>query len=385
MAALENNNNNNKKISMRINYCINRFRLLTIVLILLTYSCTNINYTEKIQSDIESELTEFITGISVSINSIDKDIIWSGASGLSDKKVKSKLQSNQTFRIASVTKTFVAATILRLWEDKKISLDDPITKYVSEKHIDILKSGGYELDGILIRHLLTHSSGLSEHTNSPKFKIEFMKTKHIWTRTEQIMDLIKYSKPVAKVGERFSYSDTGYILLGEIIENVTGKPMGDAILEQLRLKEIGLKDTYMEDFDGDFTGRRIHQYHNNSDTYNFHPSMDYYGGGGLLSTTADLSCFFQSLFSHKIFRHKATLDIMLAPINYNTEQSLDYRMGIWQVEIDGEKAYTHSGFWGTQVIYFPDIQTAIAVNYSQHWDQKGNAPIISKILKTIEL
>ncbi|MBI9066811.1 MAG: beta-lactamase family protein, partial [Salinivirgaceae bacterium] len=355
------------------------------ILILLSFSCAkkHNNYTKKIQSDLDRELAENNSGILVNVNSLDKDFIWSGASGLSDKEAKTKLLPDQTFRIASVTKTFVAATILRLWEDNKISLDDPITKFVSEKHINILKNGGYKVDKILIKHLLTHSSGLSEHTNSYKFEVAFLKTKHVWSRTEQISDLIIYSNPVGDVGEKFSYSDTGYILLGEIIENVTGKSMGDAILEQLDLKKLGIKDTYMEDFNGDFSGRRIHQYQDKSDTYYFHPSMDYYGGGGLLSTTADLSCFFQNLFNHKIFHNRNTLDTMLTPIVYNAEQPLDYRMGVWKIDIEGKIAYTHSGFWGTQVIYIPEIRTAIATNYSQHWTQKGIAPIIPKILKTI--
>lgn len=361
------------------------FKFIFTILVLLSFSCDHKqnDYTKKIQPYLDSEITASNPGILASINSLDKDIIWSGASGLSDIEDKTKLLPNQTFRIASVTKTFIAATILRLWEDKKISLDDPITKFVSKEHIDILKSGGYKVDEILIKHLLTHSSGLSEHTHSYKFKVDFMKTKYVWSRTEQISDLVTYSNPVGDVGEKFSYSDTGYILLGEIIEKITGKSMGDAILEQLDLKKLGIKDTYMEDFNGDFSGRRVHQYYENSDTYFFHPSLDYYGGGGLLSTTADLCCFYQNLFNHKIFHNRSTLDTMLAPVVFNEEQPLDYRMGIWKMEIEGKTAYTHTGFWGTQVVYIPEIKTAIAANYSLKWTQKGVAPIIPEILKII--
>jgi len=362
-----------------------KFTFLIALVALLCSSCvkSKIDYTKQIQTELDHEISENNPGILVNINSVDKDFVWNGASGVSDKEEKSELNPDQTFRIASVTKTFVAATILRLWEDGKLRLDDPIAKYVAEEHINILKSGGYKVDQILIRHLLTHSSGLAEHTQSHKFTLDFMNTRHVWSRSETITDLITYAKPVGEVGAQFSYSDTGYILLGEIIERITGKSMGDAIMEQLNLKALGLNDTYMEEFDGDFTGRRVHQYHENADTYNFHPSLDYYGGGGLLSTTADLSIFYQKLFAHKIFTNKSTLDKMLEPVVYNTEQSLDYRMGIWKMDIDGKEAYSHSGFWGTQVVYLPEIKTAIAVNYSQHWPQRGVAPIIPAILKVI--
>jgi D-alanyl-D-alanine carboxypeptidase len=380
-----------KYTPMKYNRIIIMPLLIAAFIMLLGISCNSTFYwkhtiyNSELQSDLDSELIENIPGILVNITSVDNNISWSGASGFSDKDKKTKLLPNQTFRIASVTKTFVAATILRLWENKKLSLDDPITKYISKEHTDILKSGGYNPDKIYIRHLLTHSSGLSEHTNSDKYKIEFMRTRHVWTRTEQINDLVNYTKPIGAINEQFSYSDTGYILLGEIIEKITGKSMGDAILEELQLKKLGIKDTYMEDFNVDSAGRRIHQYFENVDTYYFHPSFDYYGGGGLLSTTSDLSCFYQSLFHHKIFHNQATLDTMLAPIKYKSgQQAMDYRMGIWKIEVDGMTAYTHSGFWGTQVVYIPEISTAVSVNYSQRWTKKGIAPIIPKIVLKIK-
>lgn len=362
----------------------------TILILLLGISCKTINNTTKnnafestYQSCLDAELTESIPGILVNITSPHKNICWNGASGFSDKETNAKLLPNQTFRIASVTKTFVAATVLRLWEDKKLSLEDPISNYLSKEHCELLKTGGYNPDKITIRHLLTHSSGMAEHVNSPKFTVDFMKTHHIWTRTETLNDLNAYSKPVGSIGEQFSYSDTGYVLLGEMIEKITGKSMGEAILEQLQLKKIGIKNTYMENFNGDFSGTRIHQYFENADTYYFHPSMDYYDGGGLLSTTADLSRFFLALFQHKVFRYKSTLDTMLTPATYKIKQAMDYRMGIWKIEINGMEAYTHSGFWGTQVVYIPSINTAISANYSQRWTKKGVAPVIPKMLDAI--
>ncbi|MFA8300744.1 MAG: serine hydrolase domain-containing protein [Hyphomicrobiales bacterium] len=351
---------------------------------LFVYGC---NVSEKnhshLQTQLDSELSDDLPGVLVSVISPDKGINWSGAAGLSDVKNNVKILPDQTFRIASVTKTFVAATILRLWEDNKLNLDDPISMYVSEKHINILKGGGYDTDKITVRHLLNHSSGLAEHVNTYKYEPDFMKTRHQWSRTEQIKDLVTYAKPVAEVGEKFSYSDTGYALLGEIIEKITGKFMGDAIEDQLQLNKLGLKDTYMEDFDGDYSGKRIHQYLADNDTYDWHPSFDYYGGGGLLSTTKDLSLFYKSLFEHKVFKNKATLDTMLAPVKYDTEPELDYRMGIWKASINGMDVYTHLGFWGTQVAYIPEIKTAISTNYSRRWKDGYNAPIVPKILNAI--
>lgn len=61
---------------------------------------------------------------------------------------------------------------------------------------------------------------------------------------------------------------------------------------------------------------------------------------------------------------------------------MDYRMGIWEIEIGGQKAYTHTGFWGTQVVYFPEINASAAVNYSSRWKNKGIAPSLSRLAES---
>ncbi|HBS85558.1 MAG: hypothetical protein A2W91_17255 [Bacteroidetes bacterium GWF2_38_335] len=340
---------------------------------------SNLNF----QADIDNQINENIPGVLVTVICKEKQIDWSGASGYADKNNKVQLLPDQTFRIASVTKTFVACAILRLWEDKKLKLDDPIIKYISKEHSEILKKGGYNPEEITILHLLTHSSGMAEHTQTEKYKIEYIKTNHIWTRTEQLLELINQTKPVGAIGGQFSYSDSGYLLLGEIIEKITQKSMGEAMEELLNLKKLGLKSIHIEDEKGEFDSVRIHQYIDGEDTYYINPTLDLYGGGGLLSSTRDLTLFYKNLFENKVFRKKSTLKRMLKPINYSTMQALDYRMGIWETEIEGLKAYTHTGFWGTQVIYIPKIETIIAANYSQRWTKQAFAPIIPIIVKQL--
>ena len=279
-----------------------RLLYIGLVIVFLFTNCkSRINYqiknTISFQKELDDQVNENMPGILVSVITNDKKLCinWNGASGLSDVENGIKLLHNQTFRIASVTKIFVAATILRLCEDNKLKLDEPISKYISEEHNNILKNGNYNPEKITIYHLLTHSSGLSDHTQTPKYKFEYLRLNHKWTRTEQLNDLVNFTQPVGKIGEKFSYSDTGYILLGEIIENITKKSLGEAIVEQLKLKQLGLTNIYMEDFEGDYSNKRIHQYIENEDTYYINPSLDYYGGGGLLANSHDLCLFFQTI------------------------------------------------------------------------------------------
>jgi len=338
----------------------------------------------RFQKALDDQINEMVPGVLAHIESPDRGISWSGASGFSDRDWRTKLNPDQSFRIASVTKTFVAATILRLWEDKKLSLDDPLTMYISDEHVRILSSGGYDTNTITLRHVLTHSSGLYDHAQSDEFMKRILgDPAHEWTRTEQIESAVAWGRPVGTAGEKFSYSDTGYILLGEVIENITGKSLNDAILETLDLRRLGIKNTLFEGFRPPEQEDRIHQYYNGVDTYDFSPSIDYFGGGGLISTTSDLAAFYQCLFSNKVFLNESTLDTMLYQPEYESTPSMDYRMGIFRILVNDIEAYTHSGFWGTQVVYIPSMNTTIAVNYSQRWLTSGPAPLISEILSLL--
>jgi D-alanyl-D-alanine carboxypeptidase len=368
---------------------------LILLLATLIISCHTIknepthDVLKDLQTLLDTSTTDKNMGILLHVESPNQNLSWSGASGYSDSKEKVKLLDNQCFRIASVTKTFVACSILRLWEDGKLSLDSPISQYISKVHFDILKRGRYDADKITIRHLLIHSSGMFDHAFAKQYfeKVTANPT-HVWTRTEQLEGLVNWGKPVGAIGEKFHYSDTGYILLGEILERITGKNINDALVDLLDFKHLGLENTRMEDAVNtqNNPNNRIHQYLNGEDTYNYSCSIDLYGGGGLLSTTKDLSLFFNSLFQNKVFKQKTTLDTMLVRSTYfSTEKpELDYRKGVYLVKLKGMDAWTHTGFWGTQVVYIPQMNLTIATNYSNSWRGSDQAPILEKVIALLQ-
>jgi D-alanyl-D-alanine carboxypeptidase len=334
---------------------------------------------QAIQTLVEKQLTPDIPGVLLHVESGDRSIEGSYAAGISDKISSKELLPEQTFRIASVTKTFVAASILRLWEEGKLKLEDPISRYISAEHAKIL-SKDYDLEKISLLQTLRHNAGFFDHTYAPEF---FEKVQqpggHVWTRTEQLQLCVDAGEPIGAPGEKFGYSDTGYILLGEVIENISGKPLGVAIPEILDFQKLGLKNTAFEGLDPKVDNARIHQYFQGVDTFNYHPSMDYFGGGGFLSTTADLSRFFLALFHDRVFANPQTLQQMLESVSYASTPAMDYRIGIYRIEVNGIEAYSHAGFWGTQLIYLPSLDLAMATNYSQIW--KGRiAPIFAEVL-----
>lgn len=126
------------------------YYICRLLLLLLVLSCktsknsTVVSLEKDLQHLLDTSVNDKNIGILLHVESPNQGISWSGASGYADVINKTKLINNQCFRIASVTKTFVACSILRLWEDGKLSLDDPISKYISKTHFDILKKGNYE-------------------------------------------------------------------------------------------------------------------------------------------------------------------------------------------------------------------------------------------------
>ncbi len=355
---------------------------------LLTVSCKESGASQKADASpaetFQNVLNEVVAqnkdvpGIMLHVEAPGLNISWNGAAGVSDVETGTPIQANQPFRVASVTKTFVATAILRLWEEGKLSLDDPISKYISETHTEILKRGGYDPDKIKIRHLLSHTSGLFDYAVGSRSYVDAVKQdpKHRWTRTEQLQGAMDWGKPYGAPGSQYHYSDTGYILLGETLEQVYGKPLATALRELVGYERLGLSATWLESLEAPptSTGDRVHQYLDETDTYDWDPSIDLYGGGGIVATTSDIARFYYQLFQNKVYTNAATLDSMIQKISFpakpQTEKTRkgprrepDYRFGVEVIEIFGQEVYLHTGFWGTQVAYIPNLNASVAINF----------------------
>jgi D-alanyl-D-alanine carboxypeptidase len=291
------------------------------------------------------------------------------AAGVFDRESKRPLDPHHVFRVASVTKTFVAASILRLYEDGKIKLDDPINHYLPQEYITILDAGGYATNVITVQQLLTHTSGLFDYAQAPEYYAAVEgNPRHRWTRMEQVQDAMEWGKPYAAPGKGYHYSDTGYILLGEMLEHLTSKPLGPALRSVLNFKKLKLDETYLETLEPVPAGIKplAHPYFGQIDAADFDPSVDLYGGGGLVSSVEDLARFYRALVQGKIFHRASTLQMMLTvpPTNENAPGG-PYAMGIQRRNIAGNVCWGHTGFWGTSAYHCPNIDVTIVRHYNQ--------------------
>ncbi|HKP27911.1 MAG TPA: serine hydrolase domain-containing protein [Gemmatimonadales bacterium] len=307
-----------------------------------------------------------IPGVSLHVEAPRHCLSWSGAAGVSDRATGTKLSPDQPHRMASNTKTYVAAATLRLYEDAKLKLDAPIATLLSKESIETLRRGGYDPDVITVRHLVTHTSGIFDYAMStPYQEAVFGSPNKRWTREEQLRFAVDKGQPYGAPGTVFKYSDTGYILLGEIIERVSGQPLAAALGALLNYRKNGWKMTWLETLQPEPAGvlPRAHQYFGALDTYAWDPSFDLYGGGGLAATMRDMGAFTRGLFEGKVYRKKETLDLMLSQPSVPTERT--YRYGIYSRNVGGFTAYGHTGFWNTFSFHVPDLDLTVAASLTQ--------------------
>jgi D-alanyl-D-alanine carboxypeptidase len=162
---------------------------------------------------------------------------WVRAAGLADRTSKRPMQVQDSMRIGSVTKTFMATLILQLVGDGKLRLDDPITRWAPQ-----VPNGQH----ITIRELLNMSSGLFNYTEDPlwvqqAFSPRTGPARRQWT-PQQLIQVAVAHRPYFPPGTGWHYSNTNYILLGEIIEQVTGRPVAEVLRTRI-LQPLGLTHT----------------------------------------------------------------------------------------------------------------------------------------------
>jgi D-alanyl-D-alanine carboxypeptidase len=287
---------------------------------------------------------------------------WRGAAGVLDRASSLPLRASDGYRIASITKTFTAAAILRLVERGELALRAPVARYLPAGYKRALRAGGYDPSRITVRMLLRHTAGLFDHSADDAYLQALLADPgHRWSRLEQVRFAMEHGEPVAPPGRRYSYSDTGYLLLGQIVESVSGSPQASVYRLLLRLRRLGVDATYFETLEPKppGAGRQAHQYFGDLDTTEvLDASHDLFGGGGLVSTVSDLNRFYRALFEGRVIS-RGNLRIMTTPSRQSGRDY--YGMGIRRISTAAGTCYGHGGFWGALTVYCPPHKLAISV------------------------
>jgi D-alanyl-D-alanine carboxypeptidase len=291
---------------------------------------------------------------------------WQGAKGTASTGGPA-MAADTPFRIASVTKPYTAAAILRLMELGQIDITDPIEGLISPESLAALKADGYDTSAVRVRDLLDHTSGIYDYaTNESFFEAVSANPMHNWTRAEQIEFAMKQGKPVGAPGAEYSYSDTGYILLGEIVERATGKNLGAAVRELLRFERLGLKHTWWEILEPNPEGVQIAaNWLGERDFSAANVSYDLYGGGGIVSTVGDLAIFYKALIEGRVFDQPRTLAVLMSQKPAKRTEEEDNTYAVFLTKVGPYICWGHGGFWGQEVAHCPEIDATFAWTVNQ--------------------
>lgn len=286
--------------------------------------------------------------------------IYKKSFGMADREWNISNTSTTKYRIGSVTKQFTAACILLLEEQGKLSVDDKLSKYIS----DYPKG-----DSITIHMLLTHTSGIKNYTDLP----EFWPKAILPLSTDSMIALFKNKPLDFSPGNNWNYSNSGFYLLGVIVEKVSGKKFSNYLLENI-LKKLGLKNTGMDQLDSILAFRAKGYSKNELGSWQqaMYISMEApYSAGAMFSTVEDLYQWTKALHNYKVLSPASTKK-MMTPYRNN------YGYGIGIDSVKQHKRVSHNGGipgFVTHLAYYPtdDVYVIVFSNNSANSDKLGVA------------
>jgi D-alanyl-D-alanine carboxypeptidase len=305
------------------------------------------------------------------------------ASGTKERDGDTPATADAQFRVASTTKLFVATVVLQLVEEGRLRLDAPVSTYVP---------GFRHAHGVTIRQLLNHTSGIPDYTRTEHFHEGLLEHRDREWSTEELLALVAGIRRDFAPGSDYLYSNTGYLLLGRVIDTVTGSTWAAEvrrrILDPLRLRHTyvagaepapgGVLPGYIDvDMDGDVE---------NVETGGPWPALETAEGpaGAVVSTAGDLATFAGALFRGRLLS-PSTLKQMVAegphhPRNANYGLGVeisrpDYRLTVW-----GHGGFTigfKSALW-----YLPkqDLVVVVLAN-----DARANTSDLAELVVRTEL
>jgi D-alanyl-D-alanine carboxypeptidase len=296
------------------------------------------------------------------------------------------------FRIASITKTFTAAVIVQLAAEGRLGFDDLMAAHLPPGYDDLVERLQV-IDGvsygptIRVRQLLTHQAGLFDYASAAGFFGAIAaEPARVWTPREMLEGSIEWGPPHAPPGQGYpyNYSDTGYVLLGLIIEHLDGRPLHEAYRARI-LDPLGMHRTYLEGHEAHRGSEMSHPYEGDLDCAVIHGTADW-AGGGLVSDVDDIARFAQALTRGEVVP-SAWLDEMfewrfrtLDPERHSPGY-LGYGFGVEARDIDGLLLRGHRGHWGAWMHVHPASGLTISGTINQA--QRPPHQVVIEVTRTI--
>ncbi|WP_417611937.1 serine hydrolase domain-containing protein [Owenweeksia hongkongensis] len=351
---------------------------------------------QKIRKIFEKELkSKDVHNAFFAVHSDKLNLDWNWAEG--EFKDGTKVTTDNPFFSASIGKTFTATTIVLLQEEGNLQFNDPISNYLSKEIMDSLHiyEGVDYSNEITVSQLLQHRSGLPDYfedepANGPSMReLLVTDTAHFWTPIELLLFAKDQIQPHFAPGTGYHYSDTEYILLGMIIENLTGKALHEVFAERI-FRPLEMKHTsmYLRSKPMEKTGEMAELYVEDLEISTYTSLSLDWAGGGLLTTCEDLMKFEQALINGEIVSPTSFEKMQ----NWTLEsKGMYYGFGFRKFDLK-ELFFTlpdvvllgHSGSTGSFMYYCPEWDVYLMGTFNQTEYLREHVVFLAKVMTALK-
>src|SRR4051812_17939143 len=224
--------------------------------------------------------------------------MWDGSAGNLERGASRLLRPDDAFRAASVTKHVTAAVAVRLAQEGRLALDEPLADQLDHELLDRWRVFN-DLPRTTPRQLLAHTSGLPNYFGEAAFMVRLRENPtRTWRPVELVDHAATHGTPNFAPGEGFDYTDTGFVIAGILIERTTGKELHE-VYRELVFDPLGMDGTWLEGHEPARRSEVAHHYTEELDWTTISPTIDW-AAGGLVTTAADLCRFARGLWSERI-------------------------------------------------------------------------------------
>ena len=292
----------------------------------------------RVDSVVEAQRkTQKIPGVSLAVCR-DGKIVKTAGYGLANVEWDIPVTPETIFQTGSVGKQYTATAVMMLVEEGKLGLDDKIVKFIPEAPAT--------WNDVTVRNLLTHTSGIADYGGEEdtmgKGVINFRKD---YTEEELVQAFAKMPKDFP-AGQKWSYSNTGYVLLGVIIHRVTGEFYGDFLQERI-FGPLGMTSTRIIS-EADIVPRRSSGYRLVKGEWKNQewvaPTLNTTADGALYTNVLDLAKWDAALYTTRLIK-RSSLDAMWTPVKLTNGETYPYGFGWDLASKDGRRAVSHDGAW----------------------------------------
>lgn len=292
-------------------------------------------------------------GVSVAVYRAG-ELVYSRAVGMADLEHNIRLTSGSVFDIASMSKQFTAMAVVLLHEDGRLSIDDPIQKYLPEVHAADQK--------ITIRQLLQHTSGIRDYLDLMDLAGENPDNRVV--SQSDVLEIIATHRHLNfKPGDAFRYENTSYALMATLVQRVSGKSLRDFAAERI-FRPLGMNSTQFRDNHTDLIRNRACGYEPREVGWSgVTPIYDEVGDGGVWTNVEDLAKWDANFYEPRVGGAQA-IQLLLSQATLNNGLKMSYTLGLFVEKYRGFRMVSHGGVdpgYRAQMLRFPDQRLTVSV------------------------